>query len=95
MALEHVGDPKRPRQFPSQRLARTTQTCESKLARASALAGMVLSELGQPGVLEPNALLPDGIDPDTTKWNAGCSAEYFLLQRGAATVERLPVACWN
>lgn len=62
------------------------------MARASALAGMFLSELGQPGVLEPNALLPDGIDPDTTKWNAGCSDEYFLLQRGAATVERLPVA---
>jgi hypothetical protein len=53
---------------------------------------MFLSELGQPGVLEPNALLSDGIDPDTTKWNAGCSDEYFLLQRGAATVERLPVA---
>jgi hypothetical protein len=41
---------------------------------------MVLSELGQPGVFGSGAVLPNGIDPDTAKWNAGCSVEYFLLQ---------------
>jgi hypothetical protein len=40
----------------------------------------------------PHRLLPDGVDPDTAKWNAGRSAEYFLMQNVAATLERLSVA---
>jgi hypothetical protein len=40
----------------------------------------------------PHRLLPDGVDPDTAKWNASRSAEYFLMQKVAATLERLSVA---
>ena len=37
----------------------------------------------------PDSLLRDGVDADMAKWNVGRSAEYFLMQNVAVSLERL------